>query len=407
MADYTTITVDAGDTYSVSLSDGETWENYLIDISASGASYDVHASANDFTIRNIGFKGHIDDSSGNQDPFRVRVPDPSATATIENICFDVTCESTERDPGEYHGATGIYHWRDHAGHVDYKNLYFQNFPDNGVYASSPGHDAPDAEGGTISITNAYCKDVNTSCYRLGTSGSSLTNVVGVGNTHRGIWVFYEHPTVEDSDMVDCGSDVALGSSDYEKSWDAEVTMNNCRWVTETAHGNASTSNIHGTPQGSPQDYVPSGVPTTAEDAASGGGGGTATFALATRPPADITHDRARLRGDVDALGAGSATVWFEYRPQGSSTWRETATQSVGSATGVDATVSGLTAGTTYEYRLTGEDADGTTDAGATETVTTRADTDPVDETFAAGDLAAYSGDTARFTVVSDVTPGGT
>lgn len=393
MAEYTTISVSAGDTYTVSLGDGDTFENYLIDITASGANYDIQCDGSGWAFRNVGVVGTF--SGGHTEPFRARVPDSSGTATIENVYM--------ADGNADSNATGLYVYWDHAGHLDINQCNFQHWTDNAIYASGPGnpdnHSLPGSHG-TVHITNSYSKYNDKSNFRLGTDGSKVENCVAGGGSQRGHWQFYNN-----SDVIDCHIDdgIALGDAVWDNN--ASVDCTDSYWDEEIAHGDESTSNINGTSLGTPQDFVPTGVPTAAEDAASATGGATG-FALATRPAADITHDGVRLRGDVDALDASSATVWFDYRPQGTTTWRETATQSVSSSTNVEARVSGLSAATTYEFRLAGEDSAGTTATGATETVRTRSNADPVGEDFSAGDLAAYDGDTARFDVVTDVSPGG-
>lgn len=294
---YELIEVGAGETYRKYISNGETWENKLIDITASGAEYQIYAQANDFTIRNIGIKGHIDDSSGNVDPWTIRVEDANATARIENVCFEVTCASTQADPTTPHGATGMYLHGDHVGALELDRIYMQNFPDNGFYCSSPGREEGDFGNGTTHISNSYVRDCNTSSYRLGGDGSTIHNSVCVGGSHRGLWQQFQSSTVTDSDLSSVGSDIAIGDSNWSSAADAEVTLHDSRWETETSHGYGSTSNINGTSVGTPQDRVPDGCPTTAEEAASGSVGDTGD-----EPEEQLEYEPPALRSSGAADG---------------------------------------------------------------------------------------------------------
>lgn len=267
MAEYDTITVGAGETFRKTLSDDETWENKLIDISAQGASFLITAHANNWTIRNVGAVGNFDTTQNSVHPMDLEVPDPNSTGTVENVCLETT---TTSDAEYGNGPGGPYVRPEHEGHITFDRVYLQHFQDNGIYASAPGnstnHPAP-GHGGTIEIRNSYAYRCGTSGFRLGTTGSEIVNSVAVDN-HRGYWAFYESTEVTDCDFVNNNTDIFLGDASWEKSNDAEVTMNNSRWNTEAASGGASTSNINGSSVGTPQDRVPEGCPTTAEGAAS-------------------------------------------------------------------------------------------------------------------------------------------
>ncbi|WP_254861849.1 hypothetical protein [Halovivax gelatinilyticus] len=269
---YEEIVVPSGQTHTIRLGSGDTLENVLLDVSASGARYDISASGSNWAIRNVGIRGHLEDTGRNEDPFRVRVTDSNGTGVIENVCFEVTTR-TRRSSGEHHGETGIYVWPNHVGTLEMDRIYMQNFPDNGFYASEPGnssaHPTP-GHGGEVHISNSYVKDCNTSAYRLGSTGSYLDNCVAVGGRHRGLWAAYEETDVYDSDLGSNGSDVAVGDSAWSKADRARVSLTGSRWETEAAHGGNTRSNINGSSVGSPRDRVPAGCPTSAEAAANGG-----------------------------------------------------------------------------------------------------------------------------------------
>ena len=271
--DYEEITVGPGQTWSYSLSDGETFENYLIDISASGAEFQLHATANNWVVRNVGIKGFWDGTE-KREPFIVSVPNANATGLVENFYFaDGTAADSYPD-----GPTGIFVSANHAGHIDMVNLNIQDMPDNSVYGSGPGnpwdHPNPGA-GGTVAIRDSFSSSPNPAGFRLGTDGSYCENCVMHADGNRGYWGFYEHTELIDCDISNSGNvDIALGDAVWDKSDHAEVTATNTYWETEGAHGGASTANIHGTPANrtprtSPEEVT--GVPLSAEEAASGDG----------------------------------------------------------------------------------------------------------------------------------------
>jgi subtilisin len=107
------------------------------------------------------------------------------------------------------------------------------------------------------------------------------------------------------------------------------------------------------------------------------------FLVRTLEPTNVDSSSATLHGSLDDLdGADSATVHFDWRETGSSTWNATASQTLTSTTSFSADVSGLTEGAEYEYRAVGEASDGETDTGSTRTFTA---SDCVDATrWAAG-----------------------
>ncbi|MFC7196587.1 hypothetical protein ACFQL4_21320 [Halosimplex aquaticum] len=68
-----------------------------------------------------------------------------------------------------------------------------------------------------------------------------------------------------------------------------------------------------------------------------------------------TDSSYSVGGNVTFLADGAdAAVWFEYRAEGANAWQTTRRQTVSSAGGFDAYLTGLTAGETYEYRARAE-----------------------------------------------------
>mgnify|MGYP003835955859 CR=1 FL=1 len=117
------------------------------------------------------------------------------------------------------------------------------------------------------------------------------------------------------------------------------------------------------------------------------GATTSALAVSTADPVSVSHCSAALWGSLDDTGgASSVDVTFEFREQGTSTWQTTRTEALSTTASVRHYVDGLTAGTTYEYRLTATASDGDTDTGSTVTVTTDGSTSLKGTTEAATDV---------------------
>ena len=82
--------------------------------------------------------------------------------------------------------------------------------------------------------------------------------------------------------------------------------------------------------------------------------------LTTDAASDVTTTTATLNGTVNANGI-STTAWFEYGAQSGSYGNKTTTKSVSGSTDtkVGIGISGLTANTTYYYRIVAQNSVGT------------------------------------------------
>lgn len=301
--DYEEIVVDAGDTYSVSLGDGDTLENVLIDISASGAGYSINADGDGWAIRNVGVKGTFD-SHSNDSQITLNTPSSDSTGVVENVYLPGASS-----PGHsYDGAKGIYVFRDHAGEILIRNVNIKRMQDNGIYASSPGHDADNALGGTVRVEDSYFEANATANVRLGTTGSYAQNCVLKDCIHRGFWAYYENPEIRNCDIFGSGTaDIVLGGSTHEKQNYAEVTAENSRWET-VEHGGSSNA-LHGSSEGTPQDRMPEGCPTSPEAAAAGNASSDGT---ASSDSTDDTDDESALPQGDFALTVSTDGDLAEY-----------------------------------------------------------------------------------------------
>jgi len=260
---YETITVPRNEQYLVTLGDNETFENKIIDISNSGATYRIEAYGSDWTIRNVGVRGVWDVASdGHMQSISCRVD--SGTGTIENFYF-----ADGVDDDTFPGVTGIYVQKAHSGTLNIKNVNIQNCPNNGVYGSNPGK--TDGGKGVVNVEDSYFSDNLASSVRLGTDGSTARNCVINGGPHRGFWVYFESVTFENCDAIATNPYDAGGTSyDYQSSAYGELVNSRGEGTIRERGG----GEIVGTMNPDPRTSPPSGVPTSPEEAASGGGTGS-------------------------------------------------------------------------------------------------------------------------------------
>lgn len=91
----------------------------------------------------------------------------------------------------------------------------------------------------------------------------------------------------------------------------------------------------------------------------GGGSSESALSVSSTGATNVSQTEARLNGQVSDLGgASSATVHFEYRPVGASSWTATGGQSLSSTGTFGRSVPGLQTATEYEYRAVAEASDG-------------------------------------------------
>ncbi|ELY85633.1 hypothetical protein [Natrialba taiwanensis] len=264
--DYEEITVAAGDSQTVRLSDGETFSNVLIDITEPNASFHIRAIADDWEIRNIGFRGNWD-STEKENAIICQVNSANATGLIENVYF----MGSENDD-TYPGITGINVANGHTGDLEIRNVNIQNCPDNSIYGSNPGdsstHPSGSGGGGPVVIKDSYARNSRAGGFRVGTDGSRVENCV-ITECDKGIWSYYEHAEVVDSDISNSHhADIVCGAPDWQKAQNAEITVTDTRYGSENNRGAA----IHGSSAGTPQRTEPGdvdGVPLSPEEAASG------------------------------------------------------------------------------------------------------------------------------------------
>lgn len=314
--DYDTITVQPGDTYGVTLGSGDTFENKLIDISASGATFTIYADGGGWAVRNVGIKG-VWDQYEKSEPFIVRVDD-GETGVIENFYF------ADGAPDDvYPGVTGIFVPHTHAGVLKIDRVNIQALPDNAIYASGPGQTSEYGHsggyGGEVHITNSYAADCRSAHFRIGSDGSYCKNCVAVGGDRGFIGRF------ENTRAIDCDfsggrfGDVVVGSAGWETSDTATVTVENTRF--ETSYLYRDGNELIGQSAGTPRTDPPDSVPLSAEAAAGGDGsaGSTGTGGDTGGTVDDSDGSTATEKTLVLETNEGGPLVEYEFTVDGTVT----------------------------------------------------------------------------------------
>ncbi|QLK26723.1 hypothetical protein HYG81_03645 [Natrinema zhouii] len=253
-----TITIDAG----------ETWENKLIDMT-TGQDIIVTAHSSDWTIRNIGFKGENTSGTGSA---TFGISDTAGgTCTVENVYLGDGSSTGNSNPNG-HGQTAFWVAPDHSGHINFKNVNIQNFADNAIYGSAPGNKG----GGTIHIDSSFAANCYVSHFRLATEGSKVTNSSvyvdsSEGYVGRGIWAWAPGTIEVDNCQIEMnGQNSAIVAGANGSPTQVSVTNTNYddgAGISEEAGSSVQLGDGVGT---EPEAIIPDGVPTSPEEAASGG-----------------------------------------------------------------------------------------------------------------------------------------
>ncbi|MFW5938375.1 MAG: hypothetical protein ACOCSN_05465 [Halanaeroarchaeum sp.] len=259
--DYDTITLSAGENRTIRVESGETWENKLIDCTASNTTLAVIAKGTNWTIKNIGIKGEIDTS---QAVFGI-ADSGGGTSTIAHVyCGDGLTGSNRAGP---------WFWadpRDHTGHINIRRVYAAEANDNGFYLSAPGN------SGSFRLRTCFARDNRISHYRLakGTVVNCVAAHSGDGPDGRGVWAW----SPGEVEVKDCN--LAMNGRHYSfvcgaNGQSSQISVTDTRWDS-AFHG--GTRIVGGdidfqsgnTNEGRHGTYAaPVGVPTSPDDAASG------------------------------------------------------------------------------------------------------------------------------------------
>ena len=173
---YRTVTLDRNEQRSYSISDGETFENVLIDQTAHNSMFVlvVEEGANDWTIRNVGWKGVAPSGGAREYTFLINV---RGDGEIENVFID----QRSRTGGEGSDVGAIWTFSDsHHGHIDCRHNFIAGCGNNASYPSSNGF-AHRESTGTVSHYRSYHRDNTVSNFRPGIADSEIVECVSVIN----------------------------------------------------------------------------------------------------------------------------------------------------------------------------------------------------------------------------------
>lgn len=260
------ITIDNGEDRTIHVDSGETFENKIIDCTASNARATVAAHGTDWTIRNVGIEGELDVGA----PGAVfGISDTgNGSSTFENVYIG----DGSSNAGQATAETAIWVSPEHNGHIDFERVNVQGFPDNGIYASAPGG----AGNGTIHIDHCFAANNRVANFRIGSEGSAVTNscVLNDGNGYdgRGIWVWAPGPCEVDNCQLEMngnhysiragangnGSTAVVSETDYDTEFHGGINED------------GSTVELDDSVDTNPEAFIPDGVPTSPDEAASGG-----------------------------------------------------------------------------------------------------------------------------------------
>ncbi|OAQ54435.1 hypothetical protein HTG_02485 [Natrinema mahii] len=295
-SDYELIEVPAGELWEYRLDDGETFENKLIDISADGAEARINAVGDNWTVRNIGWRG-VWDTTNREAFIYCAVESADATGRIENCYMGDGAISTDYP----NSPNGIYVNRNHAGELTISNVNIQHVADNAVYASEAGRSG----NGPVIIEDSFAADLEPAAWRVGSDGSRVENCVAV-NAHRGVWVRHRSAEVVDCDLSECRiSDLYVGEAGLSVE-SPTCTLRNTRYGSSHV---ASAATLDGSSAGSAQRTTPEeveGVPVTAEEAASGSSDGS------TGGSSDGSDDESESAGSLLAFVTDPEARYASY-----------------------------------------------------------------------------------------------
>ncbi|WP_247728446.1 hypothetical protein [Halovivax limisalsi] len=257
---YETIVVGAGDHRLLTVGAGETLENVLVDVTADGASATIDAHASGTRIRNVGFRGRMDDPPTGI----IGVSETGGgTSVVENVYLGDGAGRGHRN------GLGVWVSPAHSGHLLIDRVNVQEMGDNSFYCSASG------DRGTVALRNCYSANSWVAHYRL--ARGSVDNCVALNDERRddgrGIWAWSPGAVeVTDCDLATNGRHYAIvaGANGHA----SRVTVSDTRMDADFHGGVRRTSGssvtfedgVGGDPNG---HRIPDGCPTSAEAAASG------------------------------------------------------------------------------------------------------------------------------------------
>ncbi|MFC6733667.1 right-handed parallel beta-helix repeat-containing protein [Haladaptatus sp. DYSN1] len=405
-ADYSTIKLSQNERRTLRVGSGETLENVLIDVSASGADLLIKAEGNDWTIRNVGIKGQFDvgEDGGYGYVFRF-----DGNGLIENVYLGDGFKWGISSKG------AMLSGPEHSGHVTIRNCYVAGWSDNAIYAAGSGRvtgpGSTDGQGGNYTFENCYFRDNNISHLRLAADGTVVKGCVfhNTGNVRpemntsagqsdvvnsRGIYTGYGDPsqviTVTDCDFnitgsntcstdnwdySACGSSVAQSTDHSTYGACSTVRFENSRINGRTLGDYVEVASSTETGPDAPNIRVPAGVPQSPEEAADGSASSTDSSAPTTtstveEEPAPDEEEQQPADGSILSItGVNGQVTNYAFAVTGSLEKSDANDATIDPGDDLSgSSADGAVAGGTDSYVFDGEFTKFTLDGEATVTV---------------------------------------
>ncbi|NKE37606.1 hypothetical protein GWG54_17705 [Natronococcus sp. JC468] len=285
---------------TIQIGEGETFENTLIDVS-SGNGILLNVTGSDATIRNVGFSGLYRGGD-----FAITINTPSGDVLVENLYLGDGANKS--GAGFVHGPGAVFLHKDSNADVTFRNCNVQGWPNNGFYCSNT------ASGGSVRFESCYGKNNGVATFRCASADDAIVDCVaynddtdystengswgGYTEQHgRPVWAWSPGPvTIENSQFAAGPYAAALlthqgGTIEFESGAYSGGTQ-----------GQVRTADVGGDPDLS----VPEGVPTSAEEAASGGGTqGSGRSSDSADEGSDASHT-------ISFEGADSSATRYEF-----------------------------------------------------------------------------------------------
>lgn len=162
------VEIEPGDHWTPHVSDGETFENVIIDLTNNNTAATITASGSDWTIRNIAFAGS-QDLAFSEPCYSIMVEaDSGATGTIDHVWLGDGSHVGRDECGTY-GRGAVYVTDNNQGTIRVQNSTIAWFPGAGVH----GYRGT----GEVHVENCYLENNGYSYIALGNEGSSVNGCV--------------------------------------------------------------------------------------------------------------------------------------------------------------------------------------------------------------------------------------
>lgn len=256
--------VPANTTGRISVGDNETFEGFLIDQTAPNSRAKITANGSNWTIRNVGFKGKDD------------VDDPTGIKLIGMVAHgECLVENVYGGDGAvyYNGAGGssglMWLSPESTGNLTVRGVWAEDWKDNGMYLSSR-HNGRVIIEDSVAINNYHAN------FRLGQVGPSARSVVrnsfsafsDFGGLGRGVWGWGDSFVEVDECVIPAPGEYAFWAGS-KTSTGTEIHVSNTEWSGGVAETYGDVSYGAGNTKNPDPNWIPTGVVTSAENAAKG------------------------------------------------------------------------------------------------------------------------------------------